>query len=305
MRQWRVGSFSMGLVLVLLGIGLLLDRFQGAQSALELIINWWPLVLILLGIEVLAAGILSRGEKHTIKYDFWSILLVIVFFLFSLTGYALSASGIIPVIQEAVNLKEHAITLPEEVIGLEGIKRVVLSCSGGALELRSTGDSAVRMFGRGTISAVSREEAAELAQSVKTDYYIEGNTLYIYVNELPYRSTPFGWGGAGDLSRIILIPADMALEMQRSGGDHHTEIILDNLTASWSLNVDGAVKATLSPSLQVTVFGLTGNPENFKGNVSWGMEADLPQKAAATITLGEGTWPLHISAEWDLEVNIR
>jgi len=28
MRQWRVGSFSMGLILVLLGIGLLTRSFQ-------------------------------------------------------------------------------------------------------------------------------------------------------------------------------------------------------------------------------------------------------------------------------------
>jgi hypothetical protein len=306
MRQWRVGSFSMGLVLVLLGIGLLMDRFQSAQSALELIINWWPLVLILLGIEVLAAGVLSRGEKFTIKYDFWSVLLVIFFFLFSLTGYALSASGIIPMIQEAVNLKEHSTTLPEEVIGLEGIERVVLSCSGGALVLRSTDGSDVRVFGRGTVSAVSGEEAAELAESAKTDHYIEGSTLYIQVNDLPYRNTPFGWGGARDISRTILVPGTMALEVQRSRGYHqHTDVILDNLAAPWSLNVDGQVKATLSPSLHVKVFGLTGHPGNFTGNASWGVESEASQKAAATITLGEGTWPLHIQAEWDIEANIR
>ena len=43
MRQWRVGSFSMGLVLVLLGIGLLLYQLKGAPAALDLIFNWWPL----------------------------------------------------------------------------------------------------------------------------------------------------------------------------------------------------------------------------------------------------------------------
>jgi hypothetical protein len=305
MRQWRVGSFSMGLVLVLLGIGLLMDRFQGAQSALELIINWWPLVLILLGIEVLAAGVLSRGEKFTIKYDFWSVLLVILFFLFSLTGYALNASGIIPLIQETIALKEHSVTLAEEVIGLEGIDRVVLSCSGGALELRSTGGSDVRIFGRGTVSAISAEEAAALVESVKSDNYIEGSTLYIQVNELPYRTTLFGWSGSRETSRTILIPADMALELRHSRSYQHTGVILDNLAAPWSLNATGAVIATLSPSLQVTVFGLTDRPGNFTGNANWDLGGDTGEKAAATLTLGEGTWPLHISAGRNIEVNTR
>jgi hypothetical protein len=305
MRQWRVGSFSMGLVLVLLGVGLLLDRFQGTLSSLELIINWWPLVLILLGLEVLAAGIFNRNEKFTIKYDFWSILLVIVFFLFSLTGYTLTASGIIPLIQETITLKEHSVPLPEEIIELGGIDRVVLSCSGGTLELRSTSGSDVRIFGRGTVPAVSGEEAAALVESVKSDYYIEGSTLYIQVNELPYRATLFGWSGSRENSRTILVPADMALEVRRGRGYHQTEVILDNLAAPWSLNVDGAVKATLSPSLQVTVFGLANHPGNFTGNAEWDTEPDTAQKAAATFTLGEGTWPLHISAEHDIEVNTR
>ncbi len=306
MRQWRVGSFSMGLLLVLLGVGLLLDRFQSALSSLELIINWWPLVLIFLGIEILAAGFLSRGEKFTLKYDFWSVLLVIVFFLFSLTGYALSASGIVPMIQETVNLREHSITLPEEEIGLEGIERVILSCAGGALELRSTDGSAVRIFGRGTVSAISEEEADALAQSAKSNYYIEGSTLYIQVRELPYRGILFRPGSSREISRTILVPAHISLEVRHSRGYHNrTDVILDNLAASWSLNTEGLVKATLSPSLDVKVFGLTGHPGNFTGNASWIMESDSSQKAAATITLGEGTWPLHIQAEWDIEVNTR
>ena len=46
------------------------------------------------------------------------MLLVIVFFFSSLTGYALHESGITTLIRETVQIKEHAVTLPEEVIPL-------------------------------------------------------------------------------------------------------------------------------------------------------------------------------------------
>ena len=90
MRQWRVGSFSMGLILVLLGVGLIVDHYSAAHKALELVITWWPLALILLGIEILAVGFLSRNEQFKIKYDGWSIFLMIILFFFCLGSYALS-----------------------------------------------------------------------------------------------------------------------------------------------------------------------------------------------------------------------
>ncbi len=304
MRQWRVGSFSMGLVLVLLGIGLLLYQFKGSPAALDLIINWWPLALIFLGIEVLVAGFFQRGDKISIKYDFWSVLLVIVFFFSSLAGYALHESGMITLVREAVQVKEHAVTLPEEVIPLTGIERVVLSCAGGELELRSSDGDAARIFGQGTFIAASAGEAAALAKTINAEYYVEGSTLYLQINQHSPRSrTPFGWHRTGEVSRTVLVPAGVALELRRSSG-YQTRVILNDLAAPWSIHADGTLQAELSSSLDATVYGLSSHAGSFRGNADWSV-GETDSQAVATFTLGEGAWPLNLTADWEIEVNVH
>ncbi|NLL52509.1 MAG: hypothetical protein GX248_07395 [Peptococcaceae bacterium] len=86
MRKWRVGTFSMGLILIAAGILLLAAELWGLNGA-YLIVRWWPVILIVLGIEILAYVILSKEEQPKIKYDGLSIFLVIVVILISCGVY--------------------------------------------------------------------------------------------------------------------------------------------------------------------------------------------------------------------------
>ena len=92
MRTWRVGTFSMGASLVFLGLILFFSRFLDL-NLVQVMTSWWPLLLVVLGIEILLYLILSRQEKPLLKYDFLSIFFVgligtvdIAFALLSATG---------------------------------------------------------------------------------------------------------------------------------------------------------------------------------------------------------------------------
>lgn len=52
MRQWRAGTFSMGLILVLFGFALLFSTLKGAQGV-KFIVDLWPVALIVLGGEII------------------------------------------------------------------------------------------------------------------------------------------------------------------------------------------------------------------------------------------------------------
>lgn len=92
-RVRRVGSVTFGLVLIVTGSLLLIHLFVPAFPYL-LIFRFWPLILILLGLEVLAGSrqksyeVLDREgnvvEQSKIVYDTAAILLMIV-----LTGFAM------------------------------------------------------------------------------------------------------------------------------------------------------------------------------------------------------------------------
>ena len=68
----RVGTFTTGIVLVMFGIMFLLRLIYPSINYL-VIASLWPLVLILLGIEIIVAYLINKEE--IMKYDFGAIIL--------------------------------------------------------------------------------------------------------------------------------------------------------------------------------------------------------------------------------------
>lgn len=80
MRTHRVGTITFGCILIVLGI-LLLIRLFVPELNYTIILNYWPVALILLGIETLVANF--RSKKVTFVYDGWSIFLLFVVLCFT------------------------------------------------------------------------------------------------------------------------------------------------------------------------------------------------------------------------------
>lgn len=97
MRMRRVGGFTCGVVLVAFGVMLLLHSFIPALTY-RLIFSFWPVILIILGVELLIANAVScskgdedcQEKKHVeFKYDMAAIALIFVVAVFSMgMGFA-------------------------------------------------------------------------------------------------------------------------------------------------------------------------------------------------------------------------
>ena len=83
MHKWRIGTLTMGMFLIALGVILIMARVSGI-SVIEQIINWWPVIIIMLGVEILLVSILGRSENFKASFDGFSIFIVIVIILFCL-----------------------------------------------------------------------------------------------------------------------------------------------------------------------------------------------------------------------------
>lgn len=81
----RVGTLTAGTVLIIFGI-LFLLRLVFPAINFSIIASLWPIILILLGVEILISYRVNKEEK--IKYDTGAIFLVIVLSFFSM-GMAL------------------------------------------------------------------------------------------------------------------------------------------------------------------------------------------------------------------------
>ena len=77
----RVGTFTTGIILVMFGI-LFLLRLISPNINYLLIASLWPLVLIIIGIEIIVAYIINKEE--ILKYDFGAILLIIMVSIFAM-----------------------------------------------------------------------------------------------------------------------------------------------------------------------------------------------------------------------------
>ena len=75
-RTRRVGTLSMGISLISAGILFALHLFLPGILTYYYIFRLWPVILILLGIEVLAANL--RGGAEKIIYDGWAIFIMVL-----------------------------------------------------------------------------------------------------------------------------------------------------------------------------------------------------------------------------------
>lgn len=98
----RVGTISMGLVLIFFGIIMLIAQFSKI-SAVELFIKFWPFILILLGLEILFYSYKNTTEDVKIKYDIFSILIVTTILIINVGLYGLMETGIMDLIRLKVD----------------------------------------------------------------------------------------------------------------------------------------------------------------------------------------------------------
>lgn len=80
-RIHRVGSITCGVVLVAAGILYLLATFW-KTIPLELVFHLWPVILILLGLEILLSRVLSGERMQYDKTAIWIMVMMILFSMF-------------------------------------------------------------------------------------------------------------------------------------------------------------------------------------------------------------------------------
>ncbi|MBC8061025.1 MAG: hypothetical protein H7Y18_10185 [Clostridiaceae bacterium] len=81
LRGRRVGTFTAGIVLIMFGVIFLL-RLIIPVINFSIILSIWPIILVLLGIEIIVAYIINKEEQ--MKYDAGAIVLMIILSFFAI-----------------------------------------------------------------------------------------------------------------------------------------------------------------------------------------------------------------------------
>lgn len=291
MRTWRVGSFSMGGALVFLGVFLLLQQFLGWDPAF-VIMTWWPILLIVLGVEILVYLSFFRKEDSRVKYDFISIIFIGVIGTAGIGMAILQSVGLLDLANQLVSSEVRVNDLPKyEYQQLDGITRIQVETGGYPIDFEGTDSQEISIFG--TYRGETMEKKA-LIEKVSDYALIEekGDTIFVKFKETPYRL--FYGGNFGNLDITMLIPKNLKLEVTGGG---HVNVNPRGIENDWDFNRSGhiEVKADLESNMKIdvrnTYLSETKDWEEIKKG-----ENDNDQVRSATRKYGDGKYRLTIES---------
>lgn len=111
MRQWKVGTITLGVTLICIGLTFALGNLYDFKLVGK-ILKWWPLILIAFGIEILAFTVQSQNNPAIFKFNGTSIFITLVILM--ICGGLFVVSNIISFNNHESNIferidKEHKI----------------------------------------------------------------------------------------------------------------------------------------------------------------------------------------------------
>lgn len=250
MRTWRVGTISMGISLVGLGLVLLVSQIAD-MNLTTILLSWWPLLFIILGTEILFYIYFSRKESSFVKYDILSILFVGLLGTTGIVLILLTSSGLMDQVRAAVNSEEKTVNLPgfNQKAG-KGIQRVVLDSGPYPLTIESGNDGEVSVYG--TYGERVMKDADSLLKKAEDYLLVErnGDTLYISFKDLPIQNGLLD-SGTMNLKATLIIPAELAVEIDGQSND----LVLKprKLLNDWSVKDSGNLSVFLQDNSDIKI----------------------------------------------------
>lgn len=273
MRQWRVGTVSMGLSLLIMGLFLLASQvFE--TLVFDTLIAWWPLIFITLGLEILLYAFVSKKEHSLIKYDFLSILFIGVLGSIAIGFSLLTSTGAMAEIRYAINHVEVTRDLPEvhHALGPE-VQKVIVETSSHPVKIEGIGKKELRAIG--TYQTVSAGDHIPEIASGKDYISIAtvGDTAYLTLKELPQKN---GLNANHPSMEVTLfVPQQVQVEIE--GKDNPIQLNPGRLSSNWLVENGAEVAVKLASNSDIALSAFT-EQEPLQGNVSWSKKAK-PQKA--------------------------
>ncbi|WP_062352773.1 LiaI-LiaF-like domain-containing protein [Bacillus kwashiorkori] len=247
MRSWRVGTYSMGAALISLGLFLFAAQFLKINLS-AVMKAWWPVILIILGIELLVFLQMNKKENPPVKYDFLSIIFVIVIGSLGVAFALANTTGIIDKIDYAVNSEQKTLDLPifdEEVPSV--IKRIVVDTA-YPLTIESTNELKVSVFGTYQSTVRKLEKLVDKPEEF-IQKHINGDTIFIRIKELPVKEQFFQT--IGEVTPTILVPGNINLEV--NGHQHEIKLKSRTLLSNWEVTNAGNVTVKIKKDENVSV----------------------------------------------------
>jgi hypothetical protein len=211
-KRWRVGTLSMGVTLISLGLTLFISSWQGV-TVFDTLIKLWPIVFVLLGCEILLYLFLSRTEKPVLHYDVFSIFFVSFLCVCCLLFSLLTSTGLMEEFRYSINSKVVTADLPNTQFDVPtGIEKIIVQTSDRKLKIDKNSSTEIRLLGNYQVDALDNSEQMVLKTEDVARTETIGKTMYVLIKELPAkrgfeRNQPVS-------SMILVVPQAIPVEVR-------------------------------------------------------------------------------------------
>lgn len=302
MQRRRVGTISMAIVLIGFGILVFLSQIS-KHSAVELGIKFWPVILFLIGGEILYYCYKYKDGDINIRYDVLSIFVVLLIVGVNLMIYGAIEIGIMDKITAAATSQNFHYQIPiNEVVIDENVKKIVIDPKNQPnLTIRTGKENKVIFTGSLSITIDSEERAKEFLdhEYIKVDKI--GDIAYITFTgrtnffDGTYSVNPYGFQ--------LIVPGDKEVEISKV---NELELILYSLENNWVIDHVNHTKIRLGEGLNLTVNAFMNNKDLLRGNVKWNITEDNSKDLSnfkGQLIYGEGENTINILNTYEVVVD--
>jgi hypothetical protein len=291
MKTWKVGTGTLSIGLIGLGILLLLN-FSGVISQ-DVIQYAGPIYIILFGMEVIWSYLRHRDER--LRFSSWSIIILIIVMITSATNISLPTS---------LDWQPRYLAAVEGKLSLDSeIKRVDVRIPSGKVEITGTTGQELSYEGNLLTKASSQEKAEEV---LKSDWKVQknGDTLEIILDQKEPKwslSSIFYWTTKTPYLNVQ-IPQSLLTLIQTANGSVHVDSMNGDTDIKSSngsitvINEHGNVKATTSngsgtfTDVDGSVNVHTNNGSLTFTNITGAVASDTSNGSIKGSSMINGTW---------------
>ncbi|SFF24902.1 hypothetical protein SAMN04487969_12028 [Paenibacillus algorifonticola] len=208
MKQWRVGTLSMGITLLLMGVAVAVSIWSGT-GAYNMLLWVAPLVFILLGAEILLYIWFAGSERTTLRYDWISLFIVGMIGSFSLAMAGLISTGILDELRGAMRQMERTALIETAPISVpEKIDKIVVQAL-RPVSVDQVDGGKVQLLGQVQYWAAEPIDTSE--QLISTS--VVGTVMYVMVGEFERHNGPIQ-SNAYNAQMTLILPKSIKIEQR-------------------------------------------------------------------------------------------
>lgn len=221
MRKWRVGTVSMGISLITLGILIFLQQAVG-YKVWEPISVWWPLILVLLGIEMLCYLLFNKHAR--LRYDMLSIMFIALLGSAATILTVLTSLGIMDEFRSSMYQASYSNAIPEwrESVAAD-VEKVVIFTGRRGVMIDETHAGELQIIGTYRTQTDQSSDHAQLARDDIATAHVVDNVIYVHMIDTPRIDRLFN-SYTTSIDATIIVPEHVEWEVI---GDYTSLVSLD------------------------------------------------------------------------------